>query len=66
LKDVPNVVFAEIDNAGNEVEGIDIKNTPVLKFFAKGGDRKPVDFEGNNRDLDTLKQWIGSLSPKAK
>jgi len=40
------------------MEGIDIENTPVLRYFGKGG--KPVDFEGNKRDIDTLMEWIGS------
>ena len=66
MKDVPNLVFAQIDNAANEIEGIEIKNTPVLKFFSKGGDRKPVDFDGTTRDQDTIEKWLWKHSPNTQ
>jgi len=66
LKDVPNLTIAKMDATANEVEGVDIKGYPTLKWYAKGSDKtKPVDFDGE-RDLDSIKAWLKENSASYK
>ena len=57
-KDDPDVIIAEMDATANEVEDINIRGFPTLKFFKAGGEGKSViDFEGD-RTLDSLKAFV--------
>jgi len=64
LKDVSNLVIAKMDSTVNEVEGIDIKGYPTLKFFPAGSS-KAVDYEGD-RDIDGLKKYLQEKSQAYK
>jgi protein disulfide-isomerase A1 len=57
LKDVPHLVISKFDATANEVEGVDIRGYPTLKFYPKGGKSSPVDFEGE-RDKEGIKTWL--------
>jgi len=41
LKDVPNLVIAKMDATANEVDGVDVRGYPTLKWYPKG-DKKNV------------------------
>ena len=57
-KDDKEVLIAKIDATANEVEGINIRGFPTLKFFKAGGDGKSeVDYEGD-RTLEALKEVV--------
>ena len=64
LKDVPNLVIAKMDSTANEVDGIDIKGYPTLKFFP-AGTGKSIDYEGD-RDIDGLKKYLKEKSTSYK
>jgi protein disulfide-isomerase-like protein len=64
LKDVPNLVIAKMDATVNEVEGLDIRGYPTLKFFP-AGQTKAVDYEGD-RDIDGLKKYLREKSQSYK
>ena len=64
LKDVPNLVIAKMDSTVNEVEGLDIRGYPTLKFFP-AGQTKGIDFEGD-RDIDGLKKYLQEKSNSYK
>ena len=52
------VLITKIDATANEVEGINIRGFPTLKFFKAGGDgRSEVDYEGD-RTLEALKDFV--------
>lgn len=58
LKEVSDVVIAQIDNQDNEVEGVNIKQTPVIKHYQKGSSRVPVELEAKGKDLNGLREWL--------
>lgn len=41
LKDVPHLTIAKMDATANEVEGVDIKGYPTLKWYPKDGKTNP-------------------------
>jgi protein disulfide-isomerase-like protein len=61
LKDVPHLVIGKFDATANEVDGVDIKGYPTLKFYAKGDKQNPIDFEGE-RDLEGIKSFLKEKS----
>ncbi len=65
LKDVKNLVIAKFDATANEVDGLEIRGYPTLKFYPKGGKNNAVDFEGE-RDIDGLKAWLKENSSAYK
>lgn len=57
-KDDDGVIIAEMDSTANEVDGINIRGFPTMKFFKAGGDGKSeVEFEGE-RKLEALKEFV--------
>jgi protein disulfide-isomerase A1 len=50
LKNVKGLVIAKMDATANEVEGVEIKGFPTIKFFAKGRKHNPMDFEGDRTE----------------
>lgn len=65
LKDVPHLIIAKFDSTANEVEGVDIRGYPTLKFYGKGAKAAPVDFEGE-RDAEGIKTWLKEHSTAYK
>jgi protein disulfide-isomerase A1 len=57
LKDITNLVLAKMDSTANEVDGVDVKGYPTLKFYPKGHKSNPVDFDGE-RDAESIKAWL--------
>lgn len=65
LKDVKGLRIAKFDATANEVEGLDIKGYPTLKFYHKGKKDAPVDFDGG-RELENFKEWLKEHSEAYK
>ena len=64
FKDNADLLIAKFDATANEVEGLEIRGYPTLKFYPKGG-RDPVDYDGE-RELDALKKWLEENSEALK
>jgi protein disulfide-isomerase A1 len=65
LKEVPGIVIGKFDSTANEVEGVDIRGYPTLKFYPKGGKSAPLDYDGD-RELVNLKDYIKEKSENYK
>lgn len=65
LKDVPNLVIAKFDATVNEVDGLEIRGYPTLKFYPKGNKANPVDFNGG-REVEDIKKWLQENSSAYK
>lgn len=65
LKDVPHLVIAKFDATANEVDGVDIRGYPTLKWYPKGGKENPIDFEGE-RDAEGIKAFLKEHSAAYK
>jgi protein disulfide-isomerase A1 len=50
LKNVKGLVIAKMDSTANEIEGVEIKGFPTIKFFPKGRKHNPIDFEGDRTE----------------
>ena len=62
---IADLVIAEVDSTANEIDGIEVRGYPTLKFFAKGDKKKPKDYEGD-RDLDGFRAWLKENSAAYK
>ena len=60
LSDVHGLVIAKFDATANEVDGVEIRGYPTLKFYPKDN-KKGVDYDGE-RDLDSFKTWLKEKS----
>jgi protein disulfide-isomerase A1 len=65
FKDVKGLTIAKMDATANEVDGVDIRGYPTLKFYPKGSKSSPVDYDGG-RDLDSFKTWLKEKSESLK
>jgi len=65
LKDVPNLVIGKMDSTANEVDGVEIRGYPTLKFYPKDGKKNPIDFDGE-RALDDLRNFLKDKSASYK
>lgn len=54
-----------MDATANEVDGVDIRGYPTLKFYPRGKKSSPVDYDGN-RDTEGFKAWIKENSAAYK
>merc|ERR1712160_176023 len=55
-----NLIMADFDATLNEVEGVEIKGYPTLKFYAS--DKKEgVDYS-DGREVDDIKKWLAKNS----
>lgn len=65
FKDVPNLIIGKFDATANEVEGLEIKGYPTLKFYHKGNKQNPVDYDGG-REIEDFKKWLRENSAAVK
>jgi protein disulfide-isomerase A1 len=57
-----NIVIAKMDGTANEVDGIDVRGFPTLKFFPAGSkNRGGQDYKGG-RELDDFKKFMDENS----
>ena len=54
-----------MDATANEVDGVDIRGYPTLKFYPKGAKSAPVDYDGG-RDTESFKTWLKEKSENLK
>lgn len=65
FKDVKGLVIAKFDSTANEVDGLDIRGYPTLKFYPKGSKDKPVEYDGG-RELEDFKKFLKENSSAVK
>lgn len=65
LKDVTGLTIAKMDATANEVDGVDVRGYPTLKFYPKGSKDAPVDYDGG-RELENFKEWLKEKSSNYK
>lgn len=65
LKDVKGLIISKFDATANEVEGVDIRGYPTLKFYPKGQKGAPIDYDGG-RELENIKDWLKEKSSAYK
>lgn len=56
-----NILLVKIDASENEVDGIEIKAYPTIKFFPAKSKKTPIDYNGN-RDLQNLLEFLQTHS----
>jgi protein disulfide-isomerase A1 len=54
-----------MDATANEVDGVEIRGYPTLKFYSKENKGSPLEYEGE-RDLDGLKKYLAEKSTSYK
>jgi protein disulfide-isomerase A1 len=54
--EISDLVIAKFDATANEVEGLNIRGYPTLKFYPKGN-KDGIDYEGD-RDVEAFKDWL--------
>lgn len=64
-KDVTGLTIAKMDATANEVDGVEIRGYPTLKFYPKGAKSSPIDYDGG-RDLEGFKTWLNENSAAVK
>ncbi|CAI5680885.1 unnamed protein product [Oreochromis niloticus] len=62
--DHDDIIIAKLDATANEVESLDIKSFPTLKYFP-AGDKEVIEYTGQ-RDLETFSKFLdgGGVLPK--
>lgn len=65
FKDVSDLVIGKFDATLNEVDGLEIRGYPTLKFYPKGNKSSPVDYDGG-REIGDLKKWLQENSQAVK
>ncbi|XP_063331256.1 protein disulfide-isomerase A2 [Pelmatolapia mariae] len=62
--DHDDIIIAKMDATANEVESLDIKSFPTLKYFP-AGDKEVIEYTGQ-RDLETFSKFLdgGGVLPK--
>jgi len=65
LKDVKGLVIAKMDSTANEVESVEVRGYPTLKFYSKDNKKNPVDYDGE-RDLEGFKKYLSEKSTAYK
>ena len=64
FKEVDDLLIAKFDATANEVEGLEIRGYPTLKFFPKDN-KAGVDYDGE-RDLESFKKWLSEHASSLK
>jgi protein disulfide-isomerase A1 len=62
---VKGLTIAKMDATANEVDGVDIRGYPTLKFYPKGSKSSPVDYDGG-RDLEAFRTYLNEKSENVK
>lgn len=62
---VKGLTIAKMDATANEVDGVDIRGYPTLKFYPKGSKNAPVDYDGG-RDLEAFRTYLNEKSEHVK
>jgi len=62
LKDVPHLTIAKMDATANEVDGVDVKGYPTLKFYPHDNKKSPKDYDGDREKADGIKEWLKTNS----
>jgi protein disulfide-isomerase A1 len=57
LKHNKSLVIAKVDATANEVEGVNIKGFPTIKFWAGGKKSNPIDYDGD-RTVEGFMTWL--------
>lgn len=52
-----NILLAKVDSTLNEIEGVDIKGFPTLKFWGKDKTQPPIDYTGE-RTTEGILKWL--------
>lgn len=65
FKDVAGLTIGKFDATANEVDGLEIRGYPTLKFYPKGNKGSPIDYDGG-RELGDLKTWLQENSQALK
>jgi len=65
LSHISGLTIAKMDSTANEVEGLEVRGYPTLKFYHKGSKNAPVDYEGG-RELEGFKTWLNENSAAVK
>lgn len=65
LSAVKGLIIADFDATANEVDGVDIRGYPTLKFYPKGSKGAPVDYDGG-REVEDFKNWLKEKSTHYK
>ena len=65
FKEVQGLTIGKFDATANEVDGLEIRGYPTLKFYPKGKKSTPIDYDGG-RELEDFKKWIKENSAAVK
>jgi len=57
IKGVHGVTIGKCDATANEIDGVDIKGYPTIKFYPGDDKAHPVSFEGD-RNADGIVSWL--------
>jgi protein disulfide isomerase len=49
-----NLVLAEMDATANEVDGVDIRSYPTIKFYTKRNKNSPIEYKGERNEKDVV------------
>jgi len=50
LENIKDLTIAKMDATANEVDGVNVKGFPTIKFYPKGKKSSPMDFEGDRTE----------------
>lgn len=64
LKSVPDLIIAKMDSTANEVDGLEIRGYPTLKWYPKDN-KAGADYDGE-RQLADFKNWLKEHSSAYK
>lgn len=57
--------IAKFDATANEFPGVDVRGYPTIKLYV-AGDKKPIEFNGKERELQNFKDFLKEKSSAYK